>query len=60
MNMKNNAQKMTNPPIPCGKSPGALIGGLEPLSKDYTKLHNHTTPSKAGLWVTAESKKSRP
>jgi hypothetical protein len=27
---------MTNPPIPCGKSPGALVGGLEPLIKVYT------------------------
>lgn len=59
MNMKNNVQKMTNPPIPCGKSPGALIGGLEPLSKEYMELHNPTTPSKTDLWVTVESKKSK-
>lgn len=38
INMKNEINtKMTNPPIPCGKSPGALVGGLEPLPKGYRK-----------------------
>lgn len=29
---------MTNPPILCRKSPGALVGGLEPLHTQYTKI----------------------
>ena len=28
---------MTTPPIPFGKSPGALVSGVEPLPTLYTK-----------------------
>ena len=33
---------MTNPPIPCGKSPGALVGGLEPLNQWYYEKHEES------------------